>query len=84
VSSPFAAPLYSKPVQPEVMGKLDQLQIRMQALGATPDEIMAMLESWWRDDDDWGDEDRSRILRSSDVALRAMIDQVRREWDATR
>ena len=69
---------------PEVEDKLDQLWRRMAELGASPDEIEAMMDTWWTDSDDWGDEDRARVLRSSDGALTAMIVQVRREWDATR
>lgn len=69
---------------PEVEDKLDQLWRRLHELGATPDEIEGMMNNWWTDTDDWGDDDRARVLRSSDGALTAMIVQARKEWHATR
>jgi len=84
--NPFAARPDTVPraIQPEVMGPLDQLQVRLRALGATEDEILALLENWWVDSDDWGDDDRRRVRNASDTALRAMIVQSRVEFNATR
>lgn len=80
-SRPDQAPRMSVP---ETESKMDQLQRRLRQLGATGEESLALLEHWYQDTDDWGDEDRARIMRSSDTALRAMIVQVRKEWaDAT-
>ena len=65
---------------PEQETPLQNLLRRFRLLGASQDEVLAIRENWWVDTDDWGDDDRARVLRSSDSALRAMIAAVRNEW----
>lgn len=66
-----------QPVQPEVEGELEHFQRRLTELGATDDEIMAIITDWYVDAPEWGDEDRRRTRHASDHVLVQMILQVR-------
>jgi hypothetical protein len=65
---------------PDVETPLGNFLRRLRILGASQDEVLAISENWFTDTDDWGEDDRARLLRSSDGALVKMIRQVRQEY----
>lgn len=64
----------------ESVGGVDLMSQRLATLGATPEEIRGMRENWTVDSEDWTEEDRATLLRTSDGDLRRMLKELRDEY----
>lgn len=68
----------------EVVSGLDTITLRLQRLGATPDEVAAMAEVWDHFDEDWTPERQAQMLAWDDTRLAAELAATRSEYeDAT-
>lgn len=73
-------------VNSETRSPLEQFVIRLRQLGATEDEVSAVVETWDQFDEDphapeaWTHPQRAKVLRLGDNELRQMIVDGRREY----
>jgi hypothetical protein len=76
------APVGTLPTyEPQTEPLLEQFVRRLWQLGATPDEVQAVRDSWDELDDEWTAEARFAFANSTDEALLAAIAEGRRELD---
>lgn len=66
---------------PQSVSELDQFVGRLRSLGATPDEIVTVRETWDAFDTDWTPERRGIFVRLPDDALRAELLATRQDFD---
>lgn len=58
---------------PEVRGELDGFVERLTLLGATADEVFAVIDRWDQFDEEWTPESRKRTSRATDAELVALL-----------
>lgn len=85
---PYAPAGPRRPTVSEVRTPVDQFATRLANLGATPDEVQAVVDAWDDlDPDDAADPDawtagrRDRVFAADDAELQAMIDSARDEYE---
>ncbi len=67
-------------INSETRSPLEQFTMRLRELGASEDEVSAVVASWDDFDDDWTPAERARVAGLGDNELRAMIVDGRREY----
>ncbi len=67
-------------INSETRSPLEQFTMRLRELGASEDEVSAVVASWDDFDDEWTPAERSRVAGLGDNELRAMITDGRREY----
>jgi hypothetical protein len=78
-TDPYAAKGPRRTAQ-EVELDLPYFLRRLEALGATPDEIEQVEQTWDTFDGDWTPERRAQMVRANDSELVGLIDTARTEW----
>lgn len=79
-SDPYAPKGYPR-VNSETRSPLEQFVSRLRELGATEDEVSAVVATWDDLDDEWTVAERAKVAALGDNELRAMIVDGRREYD---
>lgn len=83
---PYAPKGYPR-INSETRSPLEQFIMRLRELGATEDEVSAVVETWDQFDSDphapeaWTHAQRARVMALGDNELRAMIVDGRREYE---
>lgn len=77
---PYAPKGYPR-VNSETRSPLEQFITRLRELGATEDEVSAVVASWDDLDEEWTVAERARVAALGDNELRAMIVDGRREYE---
>ncbi len=76
---PYAPKGYPR-VNSETRSPLEQFTMRLRELGATDDEVSAVVASWDDIDEEWTPAERARVAGLGDNELRAMIVDGRQEF----
>ena len=76
---PYQAKGYPR-INSETRSPLEQFVLRLRELGATEDEVSAVVASWDDIDEEWTPAERARVAGLGDNELRAMIVDGRQEF----
>lgn len=77
---PYAAKGWPRTAASERVGQLDGFLARLRQLGASPDEVAAVADTWDDYDEDWTPERKAELLRTTDAELGQMLADVRTEY----
>ncbi len=86
MGDPYAPKGYPR-INSETRSPLEQFTMRLRELGATEEEVSAVVETWDQFDPDptapeaWTHAQRARVMALGDNELRAMITDGRREYE---
>lgn len=80
MGNPYAPRVSRTASVPETPSELASFVHRLQMLGATPEELAVVGDTWDDLDDDWTAEQRSALTRLSDDELRAELRATREEY----